>query len=54
MKIKDLDFKGIKFLFFVIIIYILIFLFDGEKSIFALTKSFEILLKLPIRLGMII
>ncbi|PLY05938.1 MAG: permease [Arcobacter sp.] len=46
MNIKKLEFKGIKFLFFVIIIHILIFLFDGENSIFALTKSFEVLLKL--------
>ena len=46
MKKKELEFKGIKFLFFVIIIYIMIFLFDGENSIFALTKSLEVLLKL--------
>jgi len=46
MKNKKLEFKGIKFLFFVIIIYILIFLFDAENSILALTKSYEVLLKL--------
>lgn len=46
MKKKELEFKGIKFLFFVIIIYIMIFLFDGENSIFALAKSLEVLLKL--------
>ena len=46
MKKKELEFKGIKFLFFVIIVHIMIFLFDGENSIFALTKSLEVLLKL--------
>ena len=46
MNTKKLEFKGIKFLFFVIIIYILIFLFDGKNSILALTKSYEVLLKL--------
>lgn len=46
MKKKKLEFKGIKFLFFVIIIHILIFLFNAEDSILALTKSFEVLLKL--------
>ena len=46
MKKKELEFKGIKFLFLFIIIYIMIFLFDGENSIFALAKSLEVLLKL--------
>lgn len=46
MKMMKVEFKGIKFLFFVIIIYILIFFFDGQNSIFALTESIEVLLKL--------
>ena len=46
MNTKKLELKGIKFLFFVIIIYIVMFLFDGENSILALTKSYEVLLKL--------
>ena len=43
---KKIEFKGIKFLFFVIIIYILIFLFDKENATLSLTKSYEVLLKL--------
>lgn len=43
---KKIEFKGIKFLFFVIIIHIVIFLFDGENSSLSLTKSYEVLLKL--------
>ena len=46
MKNKGVEFKGIKFLFFVIIIHILIFLFDKENSNFALAKSYDVLLKL--------
>lgn len=46
MNTKKFEFKGIKFLFFAIIIYILIFLFDGKNSILALAKSYEVLLKL--------
>jgi len=46
MKQKGIEFKGIKFLFFVIIIHIFIFLYDKTSSSLALTKSFEVLLKL--------
>lgn len=46
MKKKSLEFKGIKFLFFVIIIYIFIFFYDSQKSFLALTKSYEMILRL--------
>jgi len=46
MKKKSLEFKGIKFLFFVIIIYIFIFFYDSQKSFLALYKSCEVVLKL--------
>lgn len=46
MKKKPIEFKGIKFLFFVIIIHILIFLFDSQNSALALAKSYDVLLKL--------
>lgn len=45
-KKKKLEFKGIKFLFFVIIIYIVIFLFDRQNFSLSLEKSYEVLLKL--------
>ena len=45
-NIMKIEFKGLKFLFFVIIIHIVIFLFDRQNSGFALTKSYEVLLKL--------
>jgi len=45
-KDKKIEFKGIKFLFFVIIIHIIIFLLDKESSSLALIKSYEVLLKL--------
>lgn len=43
---KSIEFKGIKFLFFVIIIYIFIFFYDSQKTILALSKSYEVILKL--------
>ena len=45
-KSKQIEFKGIKFLFFVIIIHIVIFLFDNQNSSLSLSKSYELLLKL--------
>lgn len=45
-KMKKIEFKGTKFLFFVIIIHILIFLFDRQNSSLSLEKSYEVLLKL--------
>ena len=45
-KDKKIEFKGIKFLFFVIIIHFIIFLLDKESSSLALIKSYEVLLKL--------
>ena len=45
-KSKQIEFKGIKFLFFVIIIHIVIFLFDKQNSSLSLSKSYEVLLKL--------
>lgn len=45
-KKKRIEFKGTKFLFFVIIIYIVIFLFDNQNSSLSLIKSYEVLLKL--------
>lgn len=46
MKKIGIEFKGIKFLFFVIIIHIFIFLYDKTNSSLSLTKSYEVLLKL--------
>jgi len=46
MKKNSIKFKGIKFLLFVIIIYIIIALFEKENFILALYKSFSILLNL--------
>lgn len=43
---KSIEFKGIKFLFFVIIIYVFIFFYDSQKTILALSKSYEVILKL--------
>ena len=43
---NTIKFKGIKFLFFVIIIYIIIFLFDNQNISLSLVKSYEVLLKL--------
>ncbi|MGB6327868.1 MAG: permease [Halarcobacter sp.] len=52
---KKIEFKGTKFLFFVIIIHILIFLFDRQNSSLSLEKSYEVLLKLlPIFLMIIV
>lgn len=54
-KMKKIEFKGTKFLFFVIIIHILIFLFDRQNSSLSLEKSYEVLLKLlPIFLMIIV
>lgn len=46
MKEKKIEFKGLKFLYFVFFISLCIFIFDNEKSIIAIEKSFEVLLKL--------
>ena len=54
MKKKSIEFKGIKFLFFVIILYILIFLFDGQNFLLALAKSYDVFLKLLPIFAMII
>ena len=45
-KSNKIEFKGLKFLFSVIIISIIIFLFDRQNSSLSLSKSYEILLKL--------
>lgn len=54
MKKKPIEFKGIKFLFFVIIIHISIFLFNSQSSVLALSKSYDLFLKLLPIFGMII
>ena len=43
---NTIKFKGTKFLFFVIIVYIIIFLFDNQNISLSLIKSYEVLLKL--------
>lgn len=45
-KGNKIQFKGTKFLFFVIIIYIVIFFIQKENFSLSLLKSFEVLLKL--------
>lgn len=45
-KSKKIEFKGSKFLFFVIILHIVIFLFDRQNSSLSLIKSYEVLIKL--------
>ena len=43
---KKIEFKGLKFLIIVIIVYFALFIFDRENSFLSLIKSYDVLVKL--------